>query len=392
MSMSMRPTQGSVSTRDLARDNRGLALSTLVGGQTLSRMQIAELTGISPATMSRLTPSLLESGLLSEAGSDETTGGRPSVMFRFNPNSRMILAVDIDEHSLDVAEVNLVGEIRRRRTLPVASMSAEEKLAYLVETVASTVRDKAGEHPYVTVGVSVPSPVDADGKVMMAPALGWYDVELGRLLREQVEIPVVIENDVNLVAYAEYKLGDWGDIESLAAIGVYEGVGAGIVENGRLWRGRGGAAGQFGRMLADSSGLKPRGPAYGQMESRLGSAAIRARAIAAGLIAADSPSAEGVFLAAMEGDERALEFIDEIASEFATHLTNFCVVVAPDRVVFAGLFAKWADLMLPIIADLIEPALLQPPALAVASTGPDGKVIGAGLYAFEQVGGLESLV
>lgn len=384
--------EGNASSKDVSRSNRVRVLGCLLDSQVLSRVEIARITGMSPATVNRLTTSLLEMGLVEEAGSNDNTGGRPSLMIRFNPDARVMLAADINEATLDVAEVNLDGEIARRERLDISHLDPGDKLQKLADIVRDWTRTRPGDSPYVAVGVSIPGPVDASGTVSVAPALAWYDIPVKETLSRVTATPIVVENDVNLVAYAEYFRGQWGPIDSLVAIGVFQGIGAGIVESGRLWRGRGGAAAQFGRMLVDASGLTHQRIGFGHVETRLGSSAILERAVAEGIVHASSGTPDPVFEAASGGDEAALRFLGEIADEYAIHLANVCALVAPDLVVFAGLFDRWSAVMLPLLAERLEGNVLFLPLLAPAATGEDAKLVGAGLFALHGVGGIASLV
>lgn len=384
--------QGNASSKDVSRSNRVRIIECLLEGNVLSRVEIARATGMSPATVNRLTTSLLTMGLVEEAGSNDNTGGRPSLMIRFNPAARAMLAADINERTLEVAEVDLDGEIGRRACVDISRLDPGAKLAVLVETVRTWSESRPEDSPYVAVGISIPGPVDMNGTVSVAPALEWYGVDVKEALTHATTAAVVVENDVNLVAYAEYFRGHWGTINSLVAIGVFEGIGAGIVENGRLWRGRGGAAAQFGRMLIDVSGLTHQRIGFGHVETRLGASAIRERAIADGIVPADEQSPDAVFRHAEAGQPDAMRFLGAIADEYAIHLANVCALVAPDLVVFAGLFDQWSSVMLPLLTARLEGNVLFLPLLAPAATGREAKLIGAGLFALHQVGGIASLV
>lgn len=383
---------GGHQSSDIARTNKMSIVQALRNGEAVSRVEIARLTGMAPATVNRLTTGLLAGGLLKEAGRDDNTGGRPSMTVRFDADARTLLAADIDQDRLEVAELNLDGQIQRRRAVDVKGLSSEAQLDALYSTIGQWVEARPADDPYVAVGVSVPGPVDLDCSVAVAPALGWYNVPVGAKLREVIDLPITVENDVNLIAYANYQLGDWGDISSLAAVGVFEGIGGGIVENGRLWRGHQGAAGQIGRMLRDVSGLEWETKGFGHLESRLGTGPLLRRAIEAGAVPLSTKSPDAVFEAASAGDEDALAFLQTISSEYALQLANLYAVVAPDVLVFSGLLGKWADLMLPMISDRLRGATLYDPRLAPSSFGDDAKLIGAGLLALAELGGVEVLV
>lgn len=370
--------------------NRMRVLRCLIDEGEMSRVEVSRRTGMSPATVNRLTSSLMAQGLVVEAGSDEATGGRPSMVVRFNPRVRTILALDISEEHIDVALLDLNGALLEAEQVSLAGTTPDQKLEKLVGVVSDW--DQREGERLCAVGVSVPGPVAADGVVLIAPALEWYDRQVVEPLQGATSAPVTVENDVNLLALAEYLTLEDPDHKTLVALAVYQGVGAGIVEDGRLWRGVHGAAGQFGRMLRDVSGLKHQRHGFGHLESELGSRGLLMRAIDAGLVPVDAESVDEAFAAAVAGDEDALALVESIADDYAFHLVNVCAMIAPDSVVFGGLLERWSDLLLPMIEERLEGNVIHKPDLKASLLGDWGKTLGAGMNGLRQAGGLESLL
>lgn len=345
---------------------------------------------MSPATVNRLTGALMRLGLVDQAGNDEATGGRPSMLVQFQPQSRFVLAMDLWEGAIEVALLDLAGQVVKRTTVPLASTDAQQKLDLLTSTVKSWTQEYG--QLLAAIGISVPGPVTAEGVVLVAPALDWYGVDVRSPLQAVTHVPVTIENDVNLIAFAEHRHLAGSGQKTLVALAVFQGVGAGIVEEGRLWRGTLGAAGQFGRMLRDVSGLRHERHGFGHLETELGSDGILQRAINARVVSSEVDSADVVFASAQSGDFEALGMVRSVADEYAFHLVNVCAMIAPDIVVFAGLFARWSDLLIPMIEQRLEGNVIHLPELRTAELGDEGKLVGAGLYALEQAGGFMPLV
>ncbi|WRS31152.1 ROK family transcriptional regulator [Actinomycetaceae bacterium MB13-C1-2] len=378
------------SSYDVSARNRVRVLESLIKEGPSSRVAIARATGMNPATVNRLTAALMRRGLVDQAGNDETTGGRPSMLVKFQPRARTILAIDLWENAIEIALLDLTGRIINRSSLDWQHTSARQKLELVKEVIAEW--DACEEHTLVAVGVSVPGPVSSQGQVLLAPALEWYDLDVLQELQYATDVPITLENDVNLIAYAEYRHLLSPDHKTLVAMAVFQGVGAGIVEDGRLWRGNQGAAGQFGRMLRDPSGLHHKRYGFGHLETELGSGGILQRAIDARVVSPEVESADVVFAAAQDGDLEALEMVESVADEYAFHLVNVCAMIAPDIVVFGGLFERWSGLLIPMIRQRLEGNVINMPELRTAELGDEGKLIGAGMYAFENAGGLTALV
>lgn len=378
------------SSNDVSVQNRVRVLETLERIGPSSRVALARETGMSPATVNRLTGALMRLGLVDQAGNDEATGGRPSMLVKFQPRSRFILAMDLWEGAMEIALLDLTGQVVQRTSVPMTETDAQQKLKLLTSTVQSWSAEYG--QSLAAIGISVPGPVTAQGRVLVAPALDWYDIDVLPPLQAVTNTPVTIENDVNLIAFAEHRLLAGSGQKTLVALAVFQGVGAGIVEEGRLWRGTLGAAGQFGRMLRDVSGLRHEHHGFGHLETELGSEGILQRAINARVVSSEVDSADVAFAAAQAGDPEALGMVESVADEYAFHLVNVCAMIAPDIVVFGGLFARWSELLIPMIERRLRGNVIHRPELRTAELGDEGKLVGAGLYALEQAGGLTALV
>ena len=213
--------------RDVTAPNRRAVLSTLLKGERLSRIDIARHTGLAPASVNRLAAGMIDAGLIVEAGSDESTGGRPSMLLAFNPDAAQVLAFDVTPQAIEVATLNLQGQITSRSSHPTGGAQGQELADQLVQVATETVSATPQPPRFAAIGVSVPGPVDDEGVVTVAPSLGWQDLDLKAMLEQAVGQPVAVENDMNLYALAEWSQSDTGREGSLAVLGVYHGIGLG---------------------------------------------------------------------------------------------------------------------------------------------------------------------
>lgn len=401
---------------DLSRANSIRILDQLMTSGPTSRTDLGRALVLAPATVNRLTSRLVEVGMVVDTGATATTGGRPSVLVDVNRRHRLLLTVDVADHHTSVALADLAGRLLHRWDRPTSG-SPEERYAGVFEQVAGvleeldapatggaewwaseraspsssegTLRDRV-----VAVGVSVPGPVADDGAVLFAPALGWHDQPLRADLERSAGIPVVVENDANLIALAEHLSGHWGATKSLVAIAVFDGIGSGIIEDGRLWRGASGAAGQIGRLLVEKESLSNEYTGFGDFESHIGSASLVRRARAMGIPdTAEAPlDADGIVARYAAGDLAARGLMDEVLDEFAVSLVNVCALLAPEVIVFSGLFDRWGSVVLPGLRDRLRGHVVHVPVLAPGAVGGDAALIGAAHLAFDRVGGVAGLL
>lgn len=379
----------SISTTGMAQYNRDLILNLLRRKKVLSRQEIRERLGSSPATINRLTTQLLERGILAEDGYAASTGGRPSTLLRLNGEVGVVGAVDIGSRVLRAGVVSLTGEIYSVLERPVQDANPRERLAE-VQELAQEIEAAASQVGTVLgIACGVPGVVDGAGRVTWAPALGWHNVPLHKALTEVVSVPVTIENDANTLAIAEYRHGEQRGATSLVAINLGNGIGAGFIIDGALYRGHGGAAGEIGYMLASRHALRETFEGFGHLENRVGAAAIVDRANAARPDNGVS-SAYEVFANARAGDRLYAEVVDAVADDLALAVANISVVLNPEVVIIGGGMAGAGDLLMPRIEARLAGRIPHVPRVAATTLGGSGVLVGAAESAIDSVGSLDS--
>lgn len=382
-----------MSTSSISRANRGRVLAELVYSLGVSRAELAARTGLSVATVSRAVAALDAAGLVTQ-GAEERTLGRPITLVRLADRAAGTLVMDVADHHTAIAAISLSGTLLWQETIPVdPEVRGAARLDHSLEMVDRGVACWPEGTRMLGIGVSVPGPVDEDGTVDFAPAVEWKRVRLGPLIHERTGVPVSVQNDANLIAVAESEFGRARERRALFALAVFDGIGSGIVVDGTLLEGADGASGQIGRMLFTPDSIQNVYPGFGDMESRLGTPAVRERAAAAGVEI--DPSADvwrEVLVDRPRLDPVAKEFASDVLDEFAYALTNVCALVNPDTVVLAGYFAPIADHVGPELHRRLTGRVLHVPEFIAESTTIRGTLLGAALGAQRAYGPLEQLL
>lgn len=382
-----------MSTSALSKSNKESILKALLNAGALTKADIARETGLSVATASRLAETLLEDGFLLDAGESTDTGGRPSRLLQFNHRVAVTLTLDVRGPATDIALVDLGGDVCAIETVPGAADPPDRIQQTLTLAAHGLGLARQQGLRCIAAGVSVPGPVDADGTVAFAPALSWRRISLGARLTHHLALPVLVDNDANLLALGEFRRGRASGVESLIAVAVYEGVGLGIIEGGRIWRGAHGAAGQLGRMLYDISALRSDFTGFGSLETRLGSVGIARRAHEAGIASGTDDAILRQLMARHQlGDDTATDLLSRVFDEFAMSLTNLCAILDPESVVLAGLFSDWSEVVIPALRERLAVHVLHQPQLVTATPHLAATLIGAGHAAFEHFGGITNLL
>ncbi|MEV1004544.1 ROK family transcriptional regulator [Nonomuraea sp. NPDC050202] len=344
-----------------------LALLGTVG--PLSRSEIARELDLSPATVTQLTKELIGHGMLEELDLKPSRGGRPAQRLGLVGSAGRALGVKVTADHLVLVDVRLDGEVLGSWERP-HDPSAPDALEHLADAVESVVREISGVPPLLGVGVGVPGSVDdqAVGTVN-APTLGWQAMPVGERLRRRLNLPVLVENDVNALAAAERLYGRGRTHSDFLVLTIGRGVGAAIVAGGRVYRGARGGAGEFGHLQVDPEGPPCGCGARGCLEAFVGSAGLLATARARNALAQETgrPGADlaragvrdplgavaALGRAAADGDVAAREVFAEAGAILGRATAGLINVVDPEVVVVLGEgTADW-----PLWRTGFEPAL-----------------------------------
>jgi predicted NBD/HSP70 family sugar kinase len=232
--------------------NRSLVLQTLYRAGTQSRADIARETGLTRVTVSDLVAELMGEGLVIETGQrDDARPGKPATMLDLNRSAFQILGLDLSAHAVfRGAVLDLDGVILERVELPLDAATGSDATALVIELTERLVA--LATLPVLGVGVGSPGVVDLAGVVLSAPNLGWHAEPLQATLAERFGLPVLVANDANAAALAEYSFGAADSDMMIVKVG--HGVGAGLLLDGTPLFGSRFAAGEIGHVVVGTDG------------------------------------------------------------------------------------------------------------------------------------------
>jgi predicted NBD/HSP70 family sugar kinase len=279
-------------TSPSASGSAGALLHLIRDGVAVTRADLARVTGLARSTVAQRVDALLEHGLVYEAGGSASTGGRPPIVLAFNREAGVILAGDLGATHARVAVSDLAGTPLAERAAdldiglgPDAALGwLTERFADLLEEIGRTREDVRG------IGVGVPGPVEFDsGRPVNPPIMpGWDDFPIPEWFAGRYSAPVLVDNDVNIMARGEHWV-HWRATEHLLLVKVGTGIGCGIVADGHIHRGARGAAGDIGHIRAtDRTDVVCRCGNIGCLEAIAGGQALAQRLAEAGADAANS--------------------------------------------------------------------------------------------------------
>ncbi|MEO0764812.1 MAG: ROK family transcriptional regulator [Pseudomonadota bacterium] len=328
-------------------ESRRLLLREISQRGPLPRIDLADRTGISRATVTSITAELLRGGLIEEvprdSSGDEATRGRPRIDLKISGPAHLIAGLKVSDTMISMVLMDFEGEdvalheheISSSRYTPEAlAQEVCDGLTRLAEKAGYTLSDISG------VGVGLAGIVDAgNGLVYWSPSLDRRNVPFATVLRDRLGIAAYVDNDANLVAMAELTFGIGKDHSDFIVITIESGVGMGMVLGGQLYRGTRGCGAEFGHTKVHLDGALCRCGQRGCLEAYVADYALVREANSVANVAQQghrSRDVTAVLSAAKAGDPVARKVLDRAGKMFALGLANLVNIFDPERVILAG--------------------------------------------------------
>jgi len=370
-----------------ANELKALSEIFLVGA--ISRAELARRLDITRSTTGLIVQSLTLNGLVRERSAleeddAEARVGRPGILIEMAGANVAFLGSYIGVNSLAVVALDLSGKVVAQSVRPFHGAGSEpvQAIAALAELVRE-VRDVLGkEVRTLGLNVSVPGFVSSKELIYHAAILGWHDVDVVRELERKLgdQLPVFVENDANAVALAEAYHGERAaGVSDTLVVLIENGVGGGIVSEGKLYRGQFSGAGEIGHMPVGSEGFIHDAKRPGRFETYIGKDALLARYAYVG---GKNATLEGFLRALSSRETPAIKAARDWAHWLVRGLAILSSVLQPGRIVLAGSVSA----VFPFVKDEVETQLgaslvegYPVPAIDLSAIGANGAAVGAAL-------------
>lgn len=364
----------------LRRHNRGLVLNLLREHGPLSRTELSHRTGLAPSVLTRLIRELLSEGVVMEAGKAESNGGRRPTLLALNSSYAHAIGLKVERTRLLGARVDLAGRIRARGAVSFPEWPDPQRFLELARGLVEELR--RGE--ILGVGIGISGFVDAArGIELYSPILGWREVPLAAPLSQLVGLSVYLENDVNALTLAERWYGAGRAFRSFVCVTVGEGIGAGVVIGGELYRGAAGGAGELGHTTINPDGPRCRCGERGCLEVYASDRFLLSQAKALGY-----ESIEELTAVARDGDRAAQAVFTKMGRALGIGVKNLVNLLNPEAVVLGGERLDAADLFLPAFEEQVRrhsfPKEAEDLVIVPAELGEEGFLIGAATLAVRE--------
>lgn len=375
--------------------NRSIILDTIRKHGPISRSDIAKLINISPTTVTSAVSELISDGVVREDGVGTSSGGRKPVLLRFNPFNRYVIGVSISNSFIKISEMNLEGGIIRKEIHKTRFREGKAMISLAIEVIRNFLQSRHSLEGCEGLSIITPGIVDsARGVISYNSKLKLYDIPLKDLIETEFGLPAYLDNDTNAYLLAENHFGSFSHYKDLLYITIGDGVGSGIMVNGKIIRGFKGSAGELGHTTIVKGGIKCECGNEGCLENYVNWPSVYSK-IVAGLMTRGKDTAirqlikddlnqitPSIFVQALnEGDSLCLQIMEEIVPHLSTGIINAIHMLNPEVIILSGEIVQDNIIFLDSIKNYITrnaiPILKESVNIQPTSLGADFEMLGA---------------
>jgi predicted NBD/HSP70 family sugar kinase len=362
----------------------------------MSRQELSQHSGLSPATVTNVVVELLQEGIVLESGIEASQGGRPRSILTINPHFGYFLGVEAGDTFIRIELFDLTLHLIGSIAYPLALN--ENHLEQVVQSIhqgIQAVLDEKNVTPENVIGVGIGVGGLVEQGSASLPSWGWKSVPLATLLEEGLHIPISLENAAKAMAQAESLFGAGQGYEDIAVLLVGTGIGAGIITDESLYHGASNSAGEWGHTTLVLDGRPCRCGSYGCLEAYAGAPGIieRLREVAPESSLLQSNGQESTICAlvaaARDGNLAATQVLTDTAHYLGAGIANLINLFNPQLIVLGGWVGlEIGEYILPELRQFVARYALKQPFSAtkieLSQLGQNATAMGAAALILEQ--------
>lgn len=343
--------------------NTAMILEIIRKQGPISRSEIAELTKLTPATISNISKELLKVEFIIETRLGESTGGRPPVMLELNPEAAFVIGINLSPGNIEGVITNIEGRILRKTVVKLGKVGETTVVNNLKDIIREIIRDVAvPKDKIIGIGMAVHGIVNSlTGISEYAPFYNWRNLPLKDIIENEFDIPVLIDNDVNAMAMGESWFGIAKSIPNFVMIFVGNGVGSGIVIQNLTYYGVSYSAGEIGHIVVENDGPLCSCGNHGCLESLIADMNMLDKykqLVKDGKIQEEKDfetlTISDVYIKAKEGNEYVIEMVEEAGKYLGIAISNIITILNPTMVVVAGEITRASDILIKKVVETVN--------------------------------------
>ncbi len=359
--------------------NKEEVLQQVIMHGQISRADISKQTQLSRPCVSSLVDEMIQEGLLYEVGIGESKGGRKPILLEYNYQAYAIVGAIFDGSTLEMAIADLRGEFLARFSKRLAQPDNGETVIEDLAAGLERLLEKSGiaRDRLLGMGVGVQGVTQRNsGTVSFSPSTGWMGSPIQQTIEARLGLPVIIDNDVNMMTLGEYVRGVGVGHSNVVYMYVGTGIGSGIILDGQFYRGCREAAGEIGFMMI--------GPVHNRIKRAAG--VFETHYSVPGIM----QQAKGLLSDLQEGssviielirrapqDAEAQQLLEDVYRHWAYGMANIISVLNPELLILSGEMVHVDEEGVKRIHDWLTEWVPEVPRLEKASLGEQAGLIGA---------------
>lgn len=357
-------TGGQIGNVDLVKQLNGAAVYRLIDQQApISRIQIADVSSLAPASVTKITRQLLERGLIKEIAQQASTGGRRAISLTTECAPFHSIAVRLGREKIELALFDLSGKLLAEHDEPFHYPDQKtliEGLVHRLHHFLSSQQNVLNE--LIAVAISLPGLIDPEtGIVGYMPHISIDKLPLSKLIRDEFGVQCYIGNDTRCQALAEHYFGVSQHHSDSLLVSVHNGTGAGIIVNGQVFLGYNSNVGEIGHIQIDPLGKKCHCGNFGCLETVASNPAIVEHTKQLLTNGHDSQlkdktefNISDICVAALAGDELARHVLINVGNHLGKAIAMTINLFNPQQVIISGEITKAQRIVFPAIERCIE--------------------------------------
>lgn len=389
-----------VSYKLLKGMNESVILNVIRKMGPISRADIAKETNLTPPTVTNIVNKLIEDNIVFEYRIGESSGGRPPVLIKLNPDFMTIIVVHISTNNLIEYMLDAELKTKNKEVYRIKGFKKEEVMDLLISVLEKTIKDTSKN--ISGIGIVVRGPVKTkEGISVFAPNIGWRNVPLKSIIEEKFEIPTYIINDVRAMALGEFHIGTGKDVDNMIFLKVGYGIGAAILINGKIYGGVSDSAGEIGHTTIDIAGPQCSCGNYGCFEALASEKALVSLVVKSikegnnsivyemsdGTLENVTP--EMIYEAANLNDNLSLNALKTVGRYLGIGIANTINTFNPELIVIGGGIVQARGFIEDVIKETVEKRTFENSysqcSIAFAELGDDATLIGAANMVMDEV-------
>ena len=356
-----------------------------------SRADLAILTGLTPASITKLTKKLIDLDILIESGVGVISGGRPPILLNINPRAGYILGITLAPNEIQGILSDVNGAILFKEKFILENKGKKHILNNLFALISNLI-DNVNRDKILGIGIALNGMVDYENGVsIFSPHYKWKNFNLSTVVEEEFSLPVIIDNDVRAMALGEHKNGIGIDEDNFVVINIGEGIGAGIILNNKLYRGEGYSAGEIGHITIEKNSIHPCSCGkYGCLEAIIGSKRIlNHMSSEKGESYMKDPSIKKICDLALDGDKFSISLLEEVAEHLGYSLSFLVNLLNPKVIIIVGEINSGGELFYKKLMNRVKKHSLKTSTsdliIIPSKLGSDASTIGATTLVYENL-------